>query len=78
MSEAEYDLYKLIKDPYKTDEERESALDKLLKMGTDDAEQTLISLANDGYLKFELRNKALEYCFKFDRTRCQGPSTPKK
>jgi len=78
MAEEEYDLYKLIKDPFKDDENRMEALEKLLSMGTEKAEQMLINLANDGYLKFELRDKALEYCFKFDRTRYQGKGKSQK
>ncbi|HPR41559.1 MAG TPA: hypothetical protein PK718_03310 [Candidatus Methanofastidiosa archaeon] len=78
MAEEEYELYKLIKDPFKSDEERIAALNILLGMGTEDAEKTLINLANDGYLKFELRNKALEYCFKFDRGRYRPKGISKK
>lgn len=63
----EYDLYVIIKDAHKDLSEREKAMDELLAMGSESAEETLINLANDGYLKSELRDKALKYCLKFRR-----------
>jgi len=64
---SEYELYVIIKDAHKDLCERETAMDKLLEMGTEAAEETLINLANDGYLISELRDKALKYCIKFRR-----------
>ncbi|MBN1786647.1 MAG: hypothetical protein JW825_06660 [Candidatus Methanofastidiosa archaeon] len=71
-------LYKTIKDPGMDDIERKQALDELLADGSDKAEEMLISLANDGYLKFELRNVALEYCFKFKKGECRHKENKKE
>ena len=71
-------LYKTIKDPSIDDIERKHALDELLADGRDKAEEMLISLANDGYLKFELRNVALEYCFKFKKGECTNKGDNKE
>jgi len=42
-------------------EERKAAIDELAALDNEDSREALFTLANDGYLTMDLRQKALDY-----------------